>query len=92
MRADIIQPEGARQWFASHVQSDLLYELNQCMLIDDHDGKWYAWVPALDDNGDTVLREPSNALLEYASAEVLYWMACPRTPGQCHWNLVLCIK
>ena len=62
------------------------------MLIDDHDGKWYAWVPALDDNGDTVLREPSNALLEYASAEVLYWMACPRTPGQCHWNLVLCIK
>ena len=55
------------------------------MLINDRDGGWFARMPALDDNGDTVLREPSDAILEYASTAVLYWMTYTRTPGQ--WRL-----
>ena len=84
VRADIIQSD-AHQWFAFPIHGDRVYTLNQHMLIDDRDGVWFAWVPALDDNGNTVLREPCDAILEYASTEVLCWMTWPRTPGQ--WRL-----
>ena len=85
VRCDVVQRDGVRQWFASPAQGNLLYELNQHMLVDDHDGAWFAWVPALDNDGNAILREPGDAIWEYASINVLYWMTYPKTPGQ--WRL-----